>query len=84
MQFQTLARQLALTVVIAATAVPSAWARPIDNFPRTEPPQVRVVPESGFDWADAGAGAAFAAAVIGVGGTLAIRNRRRRVLEVAS
>ena len=53
---------------------------------------VRVVhasPDSGFDWRDAGAGAGtvFAATMIGLGGTFAVRNRRRRVrhtLEPAS
>jgi hypothetical protein len=79
----TLQRQLALAVAIAAAAAPSASARPIDEFPRTEPakgaPQVRVVHESGFDWGDAGAGAAFAATMLGLGGAFVIRNRHRRV-----
>ena len=90
----TLARQLAVAAAIAATAVPSAWARPIDDVPRTErarsssgPPPVRVLhvsQDSGIDWRDAGAGAAFAATMIGLGGMFAVRNRRRRTLEPAS
>ena len=85
----TLKRQLGLAVAIAVIAAPSAWARPIDEFPLTSPsggaPPVRVVHESGFDWADAGAGAgaAFAATMIGLGGAFAVRNRRVRV-EAAS
>jgi hypothetical protein len=72
----------AVAVAVAATAAPSASARPIDDFPRTEPPQVRIVSESRFDWGDAGAGAAFAA--VAMTGTLAVRHRRRRMLEAAS
>ena len=97
MSRRTPARHLALAVAIAATAAPSAWARPIDAFPRTEPagsssgtPPVRVLhvsPDSGLDWGDAGAGAAFAATMIGLGGAFAVRNRRRHArhtLEPAS
>jgi hypothetical protein len=76
----TLKRQLGLAVAIAVTAVPSASARPIDDFPRNDAaPQVRVLQESGFDWADAGAGAAFAATMIGLGGALAVKSRHRWV-----
>jgi hypothetical protein len=93
----TLTCQLAVAVAMAATAVPSAWARPIDYLPGTASagspggaPPVRVLhvsPESDCDWADAGVGAAFAATMIGLGGTFAVRNNRRRVrhgLEAAS
>ena len=78
---------LVLTVSIAATAAPSAWARPVEQFLGPEsvdgvPPPVRVVrasPESSFDWGDAeiGAGAALAVGLVGAGGALAVRKRRQ-------
>jgi hypothetical protein len=85
---------LAVAVAIAVAAAPSAWPRPIDHFPRSQPADsssraaastapVRVIhvsPKLGFDWGDAGigAGAALAVGLIGVGGGVAVRNRRRR------
>jgi hypothetical protein len=85
---------LALGVAIAVAAAPSASARPIDQFPRSQPADsssrvaastapvriVHVSPKPGFDWGDAGigAGAALAVALIGVGGAVAVTNRRRR------
>ena len=45
------------------------------------PPVVRIqVPASGFDWGDAGIGAAggFALSMIGLGGALAVSQRRTR------
>lgn len=80
-----------LAVSIAAGAAPSASAMPADRFAPAgsasaadEPaPPVRVVhvsSDSGFDWRDAeiGAGAVLALGLLGAGGTLAVRNRRRR------
>jgi hypothetical protein len=90
----TLTRQrlsgLVLAASIAAAAAPSAWARPIDQFPPAPargggeaPPPVRVVhvsSDSGFDWGDAeiGAGAVVAAGLVGLGSLIAVRRRRTR------
>jgi len=82
---------LALALVIAAVAAPSASAIPAERFLGPAPAQVshdggaaraqvRVVEDSagsGFDWADAGIGAAVALAAIGVGGAVVLSARRR-------
>jgi hypothetical protein len=80
-----------LAISIAAGAAASAPAMPADRFvpagsssAADEPaPPVRVVhvsSDSGFDWRDAeiGAGAVLALGLLGAGGTVAVRSRRRR------
>jgi hypothetical protein len=83
---------LALALVAAAVAAPSASAMPADRFlgsapaqPSRDagaaPAQVRVVeaPDgSGFDWADAGIGAGAALAALGIGGAVVLTTRRRQ------
>jgi hypothetical protein len=76
-----------LALALGAIAPAAASARPIgpDPVPWTasQPtPIVRVIttPSSGFDWGDAGIGAAggLAIAMLGVGGTLVLSQRRAR------
>ncbi|HEY1274716.1 MAG TPA: hypothetical protein VGF25_07390 [Thermoleophilaceae bacterium] len=73
---------LALALSIAAAAAPSASARPVEQFLGPQPaPEARVVqesPSSGFDWGDAGIGAAAALGMIGAGGALVLTTRRRQ------
>ena len=82
---------LALALVIAAVAAPSASAIPAERFlgpapaqvtddGGAAPAQVRVVEgsdSSGFDWGDAGIGAGVAFAAIVVGGAVVLGARRR-------
>jgi hypothetical protein len=77
----------ALALALGALAPAAAAARPqLDTgaatHTRSQPiPIVRVItPNSGFDWGDAGIGAAggLALAMLGVGGTLALSQRRPR------
>jgi hypothetical protein len=82
---------IVLALSIGAAAAPAALARPADQFlgpqstgssngvERPAPTVVRVSPEPGFQWGDAeiGAGAALAAALMGAGGVIALRSRRR-------
>jgi hypothetical protein len=80
---QATALALALGAIVPATATA---ARPVDSggggkvtLPQT--PVVRITtPASGFDWGDAGIGAAggLALAVLGVGGGLVVSQRRGR------
>jgi hypothetical protein len=72
----------ALALALGATVPAAASAKPIgpDSTPFTAPttPIVRVtVPASGFDWADAGIGAAggLAITMLGVGGALVVSQR---------
>jgi hypothetical protein len=86
---------LVLALVVAAITAPAAMARPIDavglpytqgDTPASVSPSVSSSqsgsdnPGSGFDWGDAGIGAAaaFAITTIGVGGALLLSNRRQR------
>ncbi len=77
----------ALALALAVLAPAAAAARPQLDPGGATPTQsqtspiVRVVtPNSGFDWGDAGIGAAggFALAMLGLGGTLALSQRRPR------
>ena len=79
---------VAITLALAGICAPSATAR----FMPPDPPQgaqtltnvtpvVRVVaPNGGFDWGDAGIGAAggFALSMLGVGGAIVVTQRRDR------
>ena len=79
---------LVLAISIAATATPSALARPVEGFlgsdadarDASEPPVriVRVTSDASFDWGDPqiGAGAVLAVGLVGAGGAFAIRKRR--------
>jgi len=61
--------------------VHTGQTRPLNNAVNTAPTIVRVTaPNSGFDWGDAGIGAAggFALSMIGLGGALAVSQRRTR------
>jgi hypothetical protein len=87
-----LVRPLLLVLALAALAAPSASARPIEEVgPDIKPvssvnalpttSEVRVVSvdsKSGFDWGDAGIGAAavLALTMIGVGAALTLNHRR--------
>jgi hypothetical protein len=73
----------------AAIAAPGAAARPADSAEPAAPvatPQVSTrtieVPSGGFDWADAGLGAAGALSLLGLGaGALAVTRRRHPTLS---
>jgi hypothetical protein len=74
----------ALTLALAAIAPAAATARPLPSDPpQSSSPQatptVRVItPQTGFDWGDAGIGAAggFALSMLGLGGALTVSQRR--------
>ena len=88
-----LRRALALATVVGAVAAPAASAYPIGaDPPYTEPytptPQLEPagpVASDGFDWGDAGIGAAgvFAVLAIAAGATVAVGHRPRRGHTVA-
>jgi hypothetical protein len=86
-----LRRGIALATVVGAVAAPTAWAAPVDPpgvdsgytrpySPTSERTQPGPVASDGFDWGDAGIGAAGVAALvaIGAGATLAVGRRPRR------
>jgi hypothetical protein len=91
-----LRRGLALATVIGALAAPAAQAAPIDptgvdapyKVDPTPPPAEPTVATDGFDWGDAGIGAAAMLAVgaIGAGAALATGRvpRQRDVPQSAS
>jgi hypothetical protein len=76
-----------LAVALATIGPAAASARPIDGNPlhtttttSQATPIVRVIaPQNGFDWGDAGIGAAggLALSMLGVGGALVISSQRR-------
>jgi hypothetical protein len=79
----TKTRTLGATLVVAAIAAPSAAAMPIDSghaAGHTPPPVTRTVEvrAHGFDWGDAGIGAAATLSVLGVGAGVALAGRRSR------
>jgi len=87
----------ALTLVVGALLPATAAAKPVGpdaagaSFTIPQTPVVRITtPASGFDWGDAGIGAAggLALAMLGVGGVLVISDRRprrrRHTTELAS
>jgi len=70
----------------AAIAAPTAGARPADSAaPEATPRAVTrtvEVPPSGFDWADAGLGAAGTLSLLAIGaGGVAVTRRRRPTLS---
>jgi hypothetical protein len=79
----TKTRTLAAALAATAIAAPSAAAMPIDAGraagqaprPATQVVQVRA---HGFDWGDAGIGAAAMLSVLGVGAGVAVAGRRGR------
>jgi hypothetical protein len=79
----TKTRTLAAALVAAAIAAPSAAAMPTDAGhgavqaprPATRTVEVRA---RGFDWGDAGIGAAAMLSVLGVGAGVAVAGRRGR------
>jgi hypothetical protein len=84
---QRLKTTAALALAVGAAAAPAASAKiprpdPVEYPVPTRPTIVRVkVPtSSGFDWGDAGIGAAggLALAMLGIGGGLAISQRHER------
>jgi hypothetical protein len=73
-----------LAVALATIGPAAASARPIDSVGATTTthatPIVRVIaPQTGFDWGDAGIGAAggLALSMLGIGGALVISSHRR-------
>jgi hypothetical protein len=97
---QRLRRGLALATVVGALAAPTASAMPIDppgvggspsggysayspNTNRSQPEPARAA--DGFDWGDAGIGAAgmFAVVAIAAGATVAVGHRPSRGHKVA-
>jgi hypothetical protein len=64
----------------AAVAAPTAAARPADSVQPAAPAVHRTieVSTSGFDWADAGLGAAAMLTLVGVGGGAVVLARRRQ------
>jgi len=79
---QHLKTTAAVALALSATAAPAASAHPLqpDPIPPTPDTIVRVNASPGFDWGDAGIGAAggLALATLGIGGGLAISQRRER------
>jgi hypothetical protein len=75
---RSLTTALALTVALGAIVAPLASAEPDSKAP-DRPTIVRVDDRSGFDWADAGIGAAggFALSVLAVGLVLLVSARSR-------
>jgi hypothetical protein len=73
---------VAAALALGAIAVPAASAHPLPADPiyKPNPTIVRITTPSnaGFNWADAGIGAAggLALAIVGIGGGLAIAQRR--------
>jgi hypothetical protein len=71
-------------LVASAAGLPvAAQARPIDAIPTPVPPPsppVVVTHDAGFQWADAGIGAAGAFLLVGSAGAGSVLVRRRRVL----
>jgi opacity protein-like surface antigen len=77
----------ALAVALAAIAPAAAAAKPVgpdtSSYTATAPPPIQVVhvsAPSGFDWGDAGIGAAggLALSMLGLGAALTITQRRPR------
>ena len=81
---QRLRASAAIALALGATAAPAASAKvpPPDPIYKPSPTIVRVTTpaSSGFDWGDAGIGAAggLALAMLGIGGGLAISQHRDR------
>ena len=88
----TLSRLVALLVVVSAILVPAASAQPIDSFLGQSPASdaqtdigtaVAIQPKSasgGFDWSDAGLGAAGMLVVLSAGVAVVVTIRRSRNL----
>jgi hypothetical protein len=89
-----LKKATALALALGAIVPATATAKPVgpdpsgESFTIPQAPVVRVItPASGFDWGDAGIGAAggLALAMVGVGGGLVIsHNRPRRTCRPTS
>ena len=78
---RTLALAAALLTLTATTAAAQPNRTPLPGDQRSDPTIVRVIaPSNAFDWGDAGIGAAagLALAMLGLGGTLALSQRRPR------
>jgi hypothetical protein len=84
---QRLKTTAAAALALSAIAAPAAAAKPLPPDPIYQPPKpgptivrVNAPSSSGFDWGDAGIGAAggLALAMLGIGGGLAISQRRER------
>jgi hypothetical protein len=76
-------RAVATTLAVAAIVAPTASARPVEAFlpdsvnaGATDPAVTSSSP--GFDWADAGIGAAGMLSLLGVGTGVAVVTRRAR------
>jgi hypothetical protein len=87
MRETTKTRTLAAALAAAAIAAPSAAAMPIEptstgaaNPAAAPPPVTRTVEvqASGFDWGDAGIGAAAMLSVLGLGTGVVVAGRRGR------
>lgn len=74
-------RRIAVTVLAALFLAPAAQARPdpTTGAPVSEQPPLSIKASDGFDWADAGIGAATAAGLALVAGAAATVRRQRRV-----
>ena len=97
LRYQHLKKASALALVLGAIVPATAAAKPVGpdpagaSFTIPQAPVVRITtPASGFDWGDAGIGAAggVALAILGLGGVLVISDhrprRRRQTTELAS
>jgi hypothetical protein len=75
---RSLTTAFALTLALGVIGIPAAFGSPPGKG-LTRPTIVRVSDRSGFDWADAGVGAAGGAALslLGVGLLLLVSERRR-------
>jgi hypothetical protein len=78
---QRLKTTAAIALALSATAAPAASAHPLQPDPIPPKPSHMIVRvNAGFDWADAGIGAAggVALSIAALGGALAILPRRTR------
>jgi hypothetical protein len=84
---QRIKKTTALTLVLSAIAPAAATAKPVGpdpsgaSFAIPQTPIVRVTaPSGGFDWGDAGIGAAggLALSMLGIGAALTLSQRRTR------
>jgi hypothetical protein len=85
---QPITKAAALALTLGAIAPAAAAAKPIgpdtNSFTATPAPATQIVrvtaPSSGFDWGDAGIGAAggLALSMLGIGAALTITQRRPR------
>lgn len=87
--FRRIIRPVVAAAAVLAIAAPAAQARPFTGSvgaaaPTSQPTAiVHTTTDGGFNWTDAGLGAAsgLAAGIVALGGAMAVRGRRRVALS---